>query len=85
MRKKKPVISNTGRFFCFNSTVSCTYFYSTIFQTIDIGVYVMKIYLQSIDFQVMYHALIIPSPPKLRRDIVTLPSVHPSVASLWKL
>jgi hypothetical protein len=24
MRKKKPVISNTGRFFCFNSTVSYT-------------------------------------------------------------
>ena len=23
--KKKPVISNTGRFFCFNSTVSYTY------------------------------------------------------------
>ena len=26
MRKKKPVISNTGRFFCFNSTVSYTCF-----------------------------------------------------------
>jgi hypothetical protein len=26
VRKKKPVISNTGRFFCFNSTVSCTFF-----------------------------------------------------------
>jgi hypothetical protein len=25
MRKKKPVISNTSRFFCFNSTVSHTY------------------------------------------------------------
>jgi hypothetical protein len=25
MRKRKPVISNTGRFFCFNSTVSYTY------------------------------------------------------------
>ena len=25
VRKKKPVISNTGRFFCFNSTVSYTY------------------------------------------------------------
>jgi hypothetical protein len=25
MRKKKPVISNTGRFFCFNSTVSYAY------------------------------------------------------------
>jgi hypothetical protein len=25
MRKKKPVISNTDRFFCFNSTVSYTY------------------------------------------------------------
>ena len=25
--KKKPVISNTGRFFCFNSTVSYTYTY----------------------------------------------------------
>jgi hypothetical protein len=24
MRKKKPVISNTGCFFCFNSTVSYT-------------------------------------------------------------
>jgi hypothetical protein len=24
MRKKKPVISNTGRFFCFNNTVSYT-------------------------------------------------------------
>ena len=24
MRKKNPVISNTGRFFCFNSTVSYT-------------------------------------------------------------
>ena len=28
MRKKKPVISKTGRFFCFNSTVSYTYFCS---------------------------------------------------------
>ena len=27
MRKKKPVISNTGRFFCFNNTVSYTYLY----------------------------------------------------------
>ena len=25
MRKRKPVISNTGRFFCFNTTVSYTY------------------------------------------------------------
>ena len=25
MWKKKPIISNTGCFFCFNSTVSCTY------------------------------------------------------------
>ena len=25
MRKKKPVISNTGKFFCFNSTVSYTF------------------------------------------------------------
>ena len=25
MRKKKPVISNTGRFFCFNSSVSYTW------------------------------------------------------------
>ena len=32
-------------------------FYCTIFQTIDIGVYMMKIYFQSIDFQVMYRAL----------------------------
>jgi hypothetical protein len=27
MRKKKPVISNKGHFFCFNSTVSYTYIY----------------------------------------------------------
>jgi hypothetical protein len=27
MRKKKPVISNTVRFFCFNSTVSYTCIY----------------------------------------------------------
>jgi hypothetical protein len=26
MRKKKPVISNMGRFFCFNNTVFYTYF-----------------------------------------------------------
>ena len=30
-------------------------------------------------------AFIIPSPTKLRRDIVTLPSVRPSVTSLWTL
>jgi hypothetical protein len=30
MRKKKPVISNTGRFFCFNSTVSYTYLHDII-------------------------------------------------------
>ena len=31
------------------------------------------------------HVLVIPSPTKLRRDIVTLPSVHSSVTSLWTL
>jgi hypothetical protein len=29
--------------------------------------------------------IVIPSPTKLQRDIVTLPSVRPSVTSLWPL
>jgi hypothetical protein len=36
-------------------------------------------------FIFLNNLLIIPSPTKLRRDIVTLPPVRPSVASLWTL
>ena len=34
MRKKKPDISNTGRFFCFNSIISYTHTHTYIYQII---------------------------------------------------
>ena len=39
MRKKKPVISNTGKFFCFNNNVSNLYNNSVVEKNIWYGIY----------------------------------------------
>jgi hypothetical protein len=56
MRKKKPVISNTGKFFCFNNNVSNLYNNSVVEQIYYVSWRFWNFTIYSIKYKLQYNS-----------------------------